>query len=564
LAPRSHACETYPTPLHNFQSTFRGINGFNNELGDYGLIFEDAKLRDCDGGSWNPKQGAYAALVSKINTTGWHYDALNRWVGPFGGFLEGGHVALIFASALMIGGHGDLDTNLDNLLKQVRDSYVYNPGPGCGFYQQSGWLNGGDTCMEEHAAAALAYGWIAAYESQRRGWMAGYGYSQSARSHIHSALSTYDSTCISDLTDPNYPVNVNTRGPCNIDTADMTVLNDKLLPDPNTGITKADVLSFNRNENIVYGAGLMTLLSGALIGLEEGGYSTSLSSDEQLIAAAFLDEAQRKSDPSGASFKGSPGSSYAGTCSQVTLDGSNHVVRQDIYGCADGLAQPTIYNLTSRLYQTGYSSFYERYVGNYTPRTTVVDHRVVNGQDYYDSQPAYQFNTFNESLFTRDANDSHLNWGRESVYKVLGWTWNTIDYNRYNNNTWNSAGDDKRPRLWANIDDYNPIGYLDSIDANGVAYGWTCDQDQPNTSIPLDFYVDGGGLGTFVLRAWTGNGNEQAVSDLCGGGYYHRFATQLPAWTKGHYVYAWGLDATWRGVYNLPGWQCPTAPACVW
>src|ERR1043166_5885729 len=103
------------------------------------------------------------------------------------GFLEGNQVALIYAAALMIGGNGDLNSNLDWALSGGSRGYgprssQSNTGPGRGGagsgWQSSGWLNGGDTCMEEHAAAAAAYAWIAAYESKR------YGY-WSASSHAY-------------------------------------------------------------------------------------------------------------------------------------------------------------------------------------------------------------------------------------------------------------------------------------------------------------------------------------------------------------------------------------------
>ena len=59
-------------------------------------------------------------------------------------------------------------------------------------------------------------------------------------------------------------------------------------------------------------------------------------------------------------------------------------------------------------------------------------------------------------------------------------------------------------------------------------------------------------------------GSEQAVADLCGGGYAHRFGVSLPWWTKGYLVYAYGQD-TMSGSTNLVGWQCPsTYPACQW
>jgi hypothetical protein len=586
FSPVLHACETYPTPLDGFQAQTRGNTTaqieFNKELGDYGLIFEDAKSRDCDGGSWpayppydGVKHGAYEALITKVTSTLGPYNNLqhkdfqNQLVNPYSGWLEGGFVTLIFSSALMIGGHGDLDTTLDQVLQRVETAYTYSiGGPNkCGFYQPSGWNNGGDTCMEEHVTAASANAWIAAYESKRRGYWAGRPYAVKANAEIAAAFSTYDSICINDRTQT---MNTGTRGPCNIDIIPsdsnyLSTLTTYLVPD-GSGHTRGDVLSFNRDQNIVYGYGQLGQISSALIGLYEGGYDRDsnagqpyLTQGEQLIAFALLDEAQRKSNTSFNAFRSSE-------CARATISGSS-VVREDSYGCSDTPPQAFAYN--QRAASQGLSSFFEQWVTTYSPRLSTVDHRVISGADSYTTyNPANPFNAFDSTLFSRDVaygGGGALNWGRYSVYRILGSTWNSIDTSRDANNTWVPTSD-KRPRLWGFIDDYNPKGYLDSIDTNGVAYGWTCDQDQPNTSNFVDFYIDGAnGLGTFVQRVQANVGSEQAVANECGGGYAHRFQAQLPAWTKGHYVYAWGLDATWRGVNVLNGWQCPTtAPACVW
>lgn len=105
---------------------------------------------------------------------------------------------------------------------------------------------------------------------------------------------------------------------------------------------------------------------------------------------------------------------------------------------------------------------------------------------------------------------------------------------------------------------HQPIGYLDGIDGNGYAVGWTCDPDAPNVSTNVVFNVGGYVLGPYR----TNLGSEQAVADLCGGGYVHRFGVYLPSWATGYLIYAYGQD-TMSGSSNLPGWQCPaTYPAC--
>jgi len=109
-----------------------------------------------------------------------------------------------------------------------------------------------------------------------------------------------------------------------------------------------------------------------------------------------------------------------------------------------------------------------------------------------------------------------------------------------------------------------PIGYLDGIDSTGYAWGWTCDPDAPNVSTDVVFYVESPWGWQSLGPYRTNLGSEQAVADLCGGGFVHRFGVSLPYWTKGYRVWAYGLD-TVSGSADLPGWQCAaTVPACVW
>ena len=555
-----------------YQRDFRSGNTAVGNLADYGLIFEDAKKRNCSIGTVGAdgvKQGAYRALIDKINSTfaynnptndptgGWHTDHFGRTVKPFQGAFEGGHVALIFASALMIGGHGDNDNALDAALIRVRDSYRYTKNPNCGFYQPNGWKNGGDTCMEEHALAATGFAWIAAYEIKRRGPTTSDPFYNQASLLINDALSTYDSIC---LNDPLLPTDANTRGPCNVHTNDAPTLWDKLVQDSVTKKTKAYPLSFNREQNMTYGPGQLTIISAALIGLEEAGRTKTLTSSQQVIAAALLEEAQRKAEPlNGNYFYGSADApALSGTCAHADVSGGV-VVRDDNRRCAEGAVRPKIWNLTQKG-STGYSSFFERYVPNWPVRASVHDQRFVNGQtiDTPIAQ-AYQFNQY-VNHFTKDTNNTDLNWGRESFYHVLGFRWHTLDPNRNVNDVFVPSGNNKRPRLIAHLDNFNPGGYMDNMDASGVARGWACDADRPFETVRVDFKVGN----TVAVRAWANQPSEAAVNNLCGGGTAHRFVVQMPAWTKGQPITAWGQDVTWRGETLLVGYYCPNNPACVW
>jgi hypothetical protein len=555
------ACYTdTATPQTGFQRTFR--NDVNKDLADYGLIFEDAKRRDCSGGSFSPINGAYKALLDKVTSTlnsGTHTDPFGRVVGPYQGWLEGSQVTLIMSAALQIGGHGDMKSELDQKLRDVIASYTNNPvlygkSPRCGIDKPwypgldiHGWEGtGSDSCMDDYAVGASAYAWIAAYE-----YKAGRSYTtyrDLARTAIQQAFDTDqygafragDSICVynPDLGMPP----ITGRGPCNVTTSAQ-------LSTALAGAEPRGIYSLNRSQNAVYGVGLMASISSAFIGLEEAGSQTSLSFDQNLIAMALLKEGQRKSDPDGTYFKGHLGGSP--TCARFEIE--NGVVNQyNDQPCADYDQRPRAYAVNARPWRDGLESFYSRYVSG-TPATTVVDLGT--------TQAAHQFNVFDSNLFYLNPDDhAIMNWGRRVTYGNLGFFWHTLATNSRDLEQPPPTGSDYRGRLLAKLDDHNPIGYLDGIDANGVAYGWTCDRDLPNESNYVDFLVNG----QAIVRARANFYSEPGITTECTAGSYHRFAAQLPSWTKGSPIYAYGLDRTWRGITLLPGWQCASNPACTW
>jgi hypothetical protein len=77
---------------------------------------------------------------------------------------------------------------------------------------------------------------------------------------------------------------------------------------------------------------------------------------------------------------------------------------------------------------------------------------------------------------------------------------------------------------------YVPMGWLDVINADGVAYGWACDPNNFWAPLEIHFYVDGpaGYGGTFIGAATANGWREQGVADMCGGNPYHGFAFTLP------------------------------------
>ena len=542
-----------------FHRTFQ--NSLEVDFSDYGFIFDDAKQRSCSGGATNPKGGAYQALLDKVNNTldvASHPTIGGVNVGPYSGWLEGADVTLIFSTALQIGGHGDLDTTLDQVLatgrpsdgKSVRDSYHFYRDPNCGFSATSGWndQSGYNTCMDDHAVAASAWAWIAAYEHHRG--RDATTYINNAKTELHASFQLGESIC---LFDPSRGLTTS-YGPCNVtNKADVYGLLSNL---GRGGEVSAETISMNHNgQNIVYGAGLLSSINSAMIALDEAGASIDFpDGDEKLIAMALLEEAQRKTDSNGNYFKGETGGTP--DCATFSVNGTN-VTRTNAHSCADNGEVPQSYGIGAQWWRDGVSGFIERYI-QYPIKSTVYDFGV--------GQSAFQFNLFNPNNFTDNYNLTKLHWARKQYYGNLGFLWNKIVTDPGGTSEPHTATEpdagENRGRLSGLINDQHPIGYFDGIDANGIAQGWTCDKDAPSFSNYVDFYVNG--FGSFILRVRADQGNEQAVTDLCTAGYYHRFYVQMPSWTKGQPIYAYGLDSSWRGFTNLPGYACAQYPACSW
>ena len=111
-------------------------------------------------------------------------------------------------------------------------------------------------------------------------------------------------------------------------------------------------------------------------------------------------------------------------------------------------------------------------------------------------------------------------------------------------------------------DSYDPVaGWLDGISSSGLASGWTCDPDAPNNGVKVDFYA--GDNWTFAATGYANLPSESAVNSICMGGWAHRFQVQLPSWSQGMNIHAFGLDFTWYGYTELNCGQDPSRP-CTW
>lgn len=105
----------------------------------------------------------------------------------------------------------------------------------------------------------------------------------------------------------------------------------------------------------------------------------------------------------------------------------------------------------------------------------------------------------------------------------------------------------------------NPDGYFDGGSCSALA-GWTCDADNYNTPLRVDFYADGpAGQGTGVGSVPTASlTREAAVANQCGGNGNHGFSFAVPAnsilWDeKPHNIYAYGINIGTGTNTLLPG-----------
>jgi hypothetical protein len=93
---------------------------------------------------------------------------------------------------------------------------------------------------------------------------------------------------------------------------------------------------------------------------------------------------------------------------------------------------------------------------------------------------------------------------------------------------------------------HDPKGWLDSVDANGVAYGWACDPDSYAAALEVRFYLDGApGTGSFLGNPTASLTRESAVGDACGGSRNHGFAFTLPQSVhdgQAHQLYAYAVN----------------------
>ncbi|HEX8155486.1 MAG TPA: hypothetical protein VF698_20300, partial [Thermoanaerobaculia bacterium] len=372
-------CNTDERSANNV-TTFK--NNVNADLNDYGIIFEEVVQ--------NPAcvDSAATALYKKVRETigsrdypAFDVNLKKTVTQPYGGWLQGGNVSIIYATALKLGTKGKLSKPLDDLLGQIQ--YSGDKDAYCGFdsaFAPDRTWTKQNSCTDDYAIQASGLAWRAAYNKKRlRGVTADVS---AARAQIAAALSSNDSICI-------YTYNVNIpapqRGPC------VGAVFDLIWG-------SGEALALHNGDAMPYGIGLMTSIGSAAVGLAAAGSQLSLTQDEKTVAEYLR--------LNGIAHTLADGSYFRTDCWTFWKDAAGNLQRSKTFECRE----------------PGYSV--DPYYG-YRPKMFPVDAFYKKYAPYTWTPPGFQYDAFDSTLFcsTNCASDEFFGAGRRVVYNTMGNSW---------------------------------------------------------------------------------------------------------------------------------------------
>ncbi|HVT02531.1 MAG TPA: Ig-like domain-containing protein [Thermoanaerobaculia bacterium] len=481
------------------------LDDLTTNLMDFGRIHVDADL-----GSDDCALQALYALTAKLQTLHTNYPA------HFSKSFAGGEVSLIFAAALRLGDRGLATKDLHTQLVFVLNGYTGANNPDCGLDT----LRQANTCFDDYTIAASGYAWIAAYEARRGTSLFAPQIVTNAQQAARNSIDTgFKLVCIHN------PLTYDQYNLCNGSV-------ENLLHNTGNTATDARTLSLNHGANgnngkqeIAYGFGLLTSVSSALLGLDASGPGVmlGLSADEQTIAKALATEAELHITSG----------EFNADCWEVTRTSTDSKWVITATPCAgEALAtatspyHPDMYQLGASVMNPDEDAFFNKYVG----------------KGSFPTAGTYRSNSFNEAFFaltptsdgtgpSNEPGKGPFSFGRLVTYRDHGYDWLI------------------HPRQYLPPDTVDPIGYVDGIDGNGSAYGWTCDQDVPTKAVRVDFLDSATSTNYGFVRA--NLASEAAINSQCGG-TAHRFTFTLPPATSGRAIRAYAIDYTYFGYYILP------------
>ena len=454
-------------------------NNTNADLNDWGAISMDSNVSEC------AKQ-AHDRLLQKLQSTPDSY---------FQQSLAGYYVALIFSAGVRLGSFGWFNTATDPVystdtlagqLDRVKTAYteISHAGDcGDGFH--------GNSCMDDYAGEAAAWGWVAAYQLKRGDANTGETIGK-AQARI---ASFFDNVCMHKGT-------LNLDNVCNATYAELA-----------NG--QAEVFPYEHGfESVHYGFGLLTSIDDAIIGLEAAGSGYDLSEEEKTKARGLMSNIQSHVS-NGSTWN------FPDDCRKPTATGYDLVECKDFGG---GGYDPRMYRLGHFFLAPapGQPPWVSGHVGNAPAGAYQSDGNCCA------SYPGWELSNF----------DSEFGYGRYATYYDQAFTW------------YISRGDPYSDRYMPF--DNNPAkGYLDAVNDDGWAYGWACDPDAPNSFVKVDLYANGVKIPDAADQYAT-SGSESEVNSRCGGGTAHRWYSQVSSSYLGQTITAKARDYTFRPSVSLP------------
>jgi hypothetical protein len=434
----------------------------NSNFGDWGSIFRDADNDACA-----------AQAVYFFNAKMYVQSLAQGWTS----WLNGGDVYLMTSAALRLGARGLLSSNVHSqILTALSQYYNSTVGSGCS-------ISGGNGCMDEYSVAAAGYAWAGAYLWLTQSTAGFYGYGEfigKAQDYIGRSLSPYYSVCIHHI----HPRPGAGSDACSMCTADYNPGHLYYLnhTDLRTRIANGDteVLSYEHNfENPSYGAGLLTSVATAALGMRRAGAAYSPSDFERVVAHGLLRNGQVHAKPGATSCDLSWTHDYC-TGNTCAMTGLSCIT---LSSCAPPQNQPC------------YDKFgdWEYDPGMFPIRGLLTREYSLSGPgDLILPSPSYQFDQFNglcmatpfQTYFPNTYND-FFNDGRWAAYYTLPVVWSASSY--YG---------DPQPRL-AGVD---PVQHVDNptpfpsqpVHSGANSFnGWAFDGLGSISSASFAFKVDG-------------------------------------------------------------------------
>lgn len=378
--PERSSFYTVSCPSHDDSKTataweLTNVPNHNIQLRAYGKIFYNATSS-----SRVAREKARKDLATILSHCVFNHGNYAVGQSYFDSWLSGVNVQMAFATAMVLGGQGELTEEIHYLLLEVASLYQFNRDGSCGSVAGNETSN---LCMDDYSQRAVAQAWMAAYYSSIGDTAWRDYYVVRAKNALKFMLSGNPATgfCIMNLS-----TNQCTGSYKDIGNEDPAY----------------ELVAFNHNqETMGYGIGLMTSVSSAVIGLETAkGAGTFAFNEEQLVIAKelFLEGVWHSLDD---------GSIFATNDPQTGLVTGNLCYNSNLLG------QPNALSISC-----GENS--NVYKPKMFPVAEFYDKKVWSSPDE-EPQSGFAFDTYDTSLFSPNVN--FFSYGRKAIYIDIACNW---------------------------------------------------------------------------------------------------------------------------------------------